>query len=69
MKTILLIYLLIGTLLSVFLELSWKYLDEDKYTWTYRILTILCWPVILFMAVVYMVKGDDDDKMRLSGGH
>ena len=72
-----LIYLLIGTGLSMLFEIFWKYLeDEEEYGWSYRILTISVWPVILILGLIYVIQGygDDDepedtDDLKSSGAH
>lgn len=72
-----LIYLLIGTGLSILLEIFWKHLeDEEEYGWSYRILTITVWPVILILGLIYVIRGyedgdepEDTNDLKSSGAH
>lgn len=64
MKEVLLVYLAVGLLFGLILEIAWPYFadeEDGELQGAHRLLVVFVWPIVLFIAFINILLGEEDD--------
>lgn len=72
MKEGLLVYLLIGVILGLAIEVAWPYFadeEDGEIGMAHRMCIVFLWPIILLVAIINAVNNNDDEGPREGWGY